>query len=236
MAAAGQERLYELLYRGLGIVVDVADAVWWARVVGPAVFPAAGTLGRDAEPATLVGRLPRHGRVVVNDAWGCLDLGPYGLRSYPGDPWMVRRPGRLEVAAVPGLTVVRAATPAQVRAVEATVVEAAGGPPEGYVPGGLHPPRTSLDLPDLHLFLGLLDGVAIGTAMAAVGPGTVFVSGIAVMPSMRGRGIGSALTAAALGVATHLPAALRTTASGHGVYRRLGFALVGRPLDWVREG
>jgi len=235
LAAAGQARLYELLYRALGVPFGLADGLWFAGAVGPVVFPVAGTLRPDVDARAVRSRLPAAaGRVTVSDAWGRLDLASLGMSSTSGDPWMMRVSRLVEVPPVRDLAVVRARTADQVSLVEATVVEAAGGLPSGYVPGSVHPAQASLRLADLHLFLGLLDGEPVGTAMAAVGERTVFVSGVSVIPVVRERGIGSALTAAALRVAPHLPATLRSTAAGRGIYRRLGFAVVGHPVDWIR--
>ena len=48
--------------------------------------------------------------------------------------------------------------------------------------------------------------------------------------AQRGRGIGSLLTGAAAAVAPEVTATLSATPLGRGVYARLGFTEVGRPL------
>ncbi len=234
LCAAGQARFYELAYAALGVTVRTGAGLWWAPVAGPSVFPVAGTLARDVAPAEVAARLPAGARVEVSDAWGRLDLTAWGLRPAPADPWMVRPAGPVDVADVPGLEVLRASTPDEVLATEGTVVRAAGGLPAGFRPGTIHPGEGTLTQPDLHLLLGLLHGEPVATAMAAVGPRCVFVSGVATLPAVRGRGVAAALTAAALSAAPDRPATLCTTAQGRSVYARLGFTEVGTPTTWTR--
>lgn len=200
------------------------------------MFPVAGTLRAQAAADAVLRRLPPTGRLVVSDAWACLDLAGLGLVSRPGDPWMLRSAGAAlpEIGAVPDLEILRASTPDEVRSVEATIISAAGVVPPGYRPESIHAPQGSLEQTDLHLFLGLYRGVPMATAMAAVARHVVFVSGVSTMTSVRGRGIATAMTLAAMAVAPDRPAALATTSMGRPIYERLGFEIVGRPVTWHR--
>jgi GNAT superfamily N-acetyltransferase len=102
------------------------------------------------------------------------------------------------------------------------------------VPGALHPRDTTLDRVNLHLLLAEVDGAPVGTALASVGPSGVTVSGVAVMPALRRRGIGAALVRVALEVAPDRPATLSASDLGIGTYRRLGFVELARPRHWTR--
>lgn len=97
--------------------------------------------------------------------------------------------------------------------------------------GELHP-AGSQRYPGLALFLAEADGQLIGAGLGLEGPASVTISAIAVLPSHRGRGIGTELTAAALRLAPHKPATLSTSELGRSAYHRLGFREVGRATHW----
>ena len=88
---------------------------------------------------------------------------------------------------------------------------------------------------DLHLFLAELDGRPVGTALATVCPTGVTVSGVAVEPTQRRRGIGAALTRTAAETAPDRPATLSASDLGIGTYRRLGFTELSRSRHWTRR-
>jgi GNAT superfamily N-acetyltransferase len=115
-------------------------------------------------------------------------------------------------------------------------VAAAGGPAATYHEGSIHPGRATAAEADLHLLLGLLDDVPVATAMAAVATDVVLVNGGATVAAVRGRGIGSVMTSAALGVVPDRPAVLGTSLLGRHVYEHLGFAEVAVPTWWTRGG
>lgn len=75
-------------------------------------------------------------------------------------------------------------------------------------------------------YLARLHGRPVGTLTLFIAAGVVGVYFVSTHPDARGRGIGSALTAAALEEAAglgHRIAVLNSSAAGHPVYRRLGF-------------
>lgn len=95
------------------------------------------------------------------------------------------------------------------------------------VPADLASPRYA------HL-VGRMDGVTVGTAMLRVANGCGCVSAVGVLPAYRGRGIGSALTAAATAGALERGcdvAFLHATDAGRGLYERLGYAQVDVHID-----
>lgn len=74
------------------------------------------------------------------------------------------------------------------------------------------------------------DGACVGTAGSRVVDGAALVASVATHPSVRCRGIGTAMTSVALAAARDAGATeafLDATPSGQGIYSRLGFAHVG---------
>jgi ribosomal protein S18 acetylase RimI-like enzyme len=83
---------------------------------------------------------------------------------------------------------------------------------------------------DIHHFLVRVGRRAVACSSLFIGGGEAFVTNIGTRPEARGRGLGSAATAATLELARSLGRRLATlTASvdGRGVYRRMGFVEAG---------
>jgi ribosomal protein S18 acetylase RimI-like enzyme len=82
-----------------------------------------------------------------------------------------------------------------------------------------------------HYLLAELDGRPVGCAAAIVAGDAVAVEHVVTAAGHRGRGIGTALTAAVLAEGRRrgaVAAVLTASADGAGIYRRLGFAEQGR--------
>jgi ribosomal protein S18 acetylase RimI-like enzyme len=80
------------------------------------------------------------------------------------------------------------------------------------------------------VYLARQDGVAVATALGFVVDGVVGIYNVATRPEHRGRGAGSAVTAAALAdAASHgaVAAILESSAMGRSLYERLGFRAIG---------
>jgi ribosomal protein S18 acetylase RimI-like enzyme len=74
--------------------------------------------------------------------------------------------------------------------------------------------------------VGRIDGQAVATARLSIGGGTAGLYTVLTLPGFRGRGIGRAMTLAALRTGQKLGyriATLQSTEEGHRVYRRVGF-------------
>lgn len=164
---------------------------------------------------------------VVCDSYARLRLP--GYQAEPTGWWMIRDAGyRAAPPAVPGLTIRPAETDDDVGWFENLAFLAAGDRlPER--PGELHPPGSQR-LPGLTLLIAELDGEGVGTALSVVTPRVNNVGAVAVMPAHRGRGIAALLTEAAAAVAPGVPTTLCASPPGRGVYRRLGFRQLGRPV------
>lgn len=220
LCAHGEAAWHAVAYAGLGS--RWSDDGRLARGHGTVphdLLLGAVTLRPDAE---VPGDVPG----IVGDSFARLRLP--GREAEPGGYWMVREGGHRPSVAVPGLTIHRAASDADVAWFEQLAFLAAGDEPPAR-PGELHPPGSQR-LPGATWLFAELDGVGVGTAASIVTGRTNNIGAVAVLPAFRGRGIATALTEAAIAAGPGVPATLSATAAGRGVYRRLGFCEVGRPL------
>ena len=221
LCAYGEAAWQAAAYGWLGATWTFSDDIAWGQHVPHRFLLGAVTLGQDpALPDRLTG--------TIRDSWGALSsrLGQTH-RAEPADPWMVRPAGPSMPPQVPGLTIEPAA---DAEMFEQVAFIAAGGEPPGQ-PGELHP-RGSERTPGLHLLVAQLDGQLVGSALALIHARGLLVSAVAVVAAHRGRGIGASLTSAAINCAAGRPATLSSSSAGMGMYRRLGFEIVGSPLDW----
>ncbi|MFT4218356.1 MAG: GNAT family N-acetyltransferase [Micropruina sp.] len=220
LCAQGEAAWHAAAYAGLGARWDDDDVLARGYAVPHAMLLGAVTLAPDAEvPADVPG--------IVCDSFARLRLP--GREAEPAGWWMIREPGRsAETAAVPGLVIHRAVTDADVAWFEQLSFLAADGHPPQR-PGELHPPGSQR-LPGVTLLFAELDGAGVGTAASIATARVNNIGAVAVLPAFRRRGIGSALTEAAVAVAPGVPATLAATPVGRGVYRRLGFRDVGRAV------
>lgn len=234
LCARADERFHELTYRTHGIALRRRPALWWVTEATSPVLIDAATRTPAARVADVAGALGGLRRAVtVRDTFARLDLAPHGFAPDEPEPWMVREPGSLAVDPVPGLVVARATTPAAVLAFERTTVVGGGGLP-GHVDGAIHPAAATAATADLHAFVGRIDGEPVATALAAVAPDALSIGAVTTLPAWRRRGIGAAVTAAAVAAAPDRPATLTATPLGEPVYRRLGFRTVGTSATWHR--
>jgi GNAT superfamily N-acetyltransferase len=94
----------------------------------------------------------------------------------------------------------------------------------------------ALDRRDVRCFLGLLGDEPVGGSMLAPAGGVAGIYNVATLPGMRRRGIGTALTCAALAAARRAGdrwAVLLAEPAGEGVYRALGFRPLCRIETWL---
>jgi GNAT superfamily N-acetyltransferase len=132
-----------------------------------------------------------------------------------------------QAVSVPGLTIERVEDAATLDAW--AIAEGQGFQSTGALGRGLAALRRGMGVghgrPLYHL-LGRLDGRPVATATYLLAAGIVGVFDISTVPEARGRGIGTAMTVAALQAgraAGHEIAFLQPSAMGRNLYERLGF-------------
>ena len=84
------------------------------------------------------------------------------------------------------------------------------------------------------MWLGRVDGAAIGTSLSFVQDGVIGVYGVAVVPEARRRGYGEALSWVATLARPELPAVLQASEEGDPLYRRMGYRQAGTFAHWSR--
>ena len=160
-----------------------------------------------------------------------------GAGELEPSPVMAIRPDRAVLGVDPGLV-------AGLEIAELNAADGAGlaewvgcygplfGVPDGQLDAQLRLEQARPDPPGaLVRYSGRVGGTLAGTAALLDGHGVAGIYMVTVRPEFRRRGIGTALTAAALATAADrgLPVAvLYATPDGDPVYRRMGFAEVGR--------
>lgn len=155
--------------------------------------------------------------------------GQPGVSWYEAEPLMVAPVGRYEQPRVDQVSIIPAYGPAGLRAWSQVWSGATGGPAlDGTVRFrlGAGPAFTHL--------LAVHAGRPVGCAAVFVGPTGGEVQHVVTVPSARRRGIGTALTVAALrtiAAGGGRTAVLTSSPDGLRIYQRLGFRAVG----WVRR-
>jgi len=173
--------------------------------------------GPDSDPGLAAALLAAGATELHADPVMAISLGQAGA---PAD-WPA---GRL-----PGLDIAELAGPDELAGFVDCYGPSFGIPPD-MLGTQLRAERGRQDLPGtLIRFTGRLDGTLAGTAVLLDRHGVAGLYVITVRPEFRRRGIGTALTAAALAAARDrgLPlATLHATPDGEPVYRRMGFTEV----------
>ena len=220
----GEAAWHECAYAGLGGSWRADPGLGWSiRVPQRFLFAGVTLTARPAFPAVFVQQQPG----IVCDSWAALEPGDLpGWTAEPADPWMIREPAPCELGGPSDVTI---ASTRDALLFEATAFRANG---VSTVPGELHPVGSE-GFPGLTLFLAWRGGIPIGTALTVRHPFGVVVTAVTVFPEERRRGVGRALTAAAVLVAPDLPATLAASDLGLSAYRQLGFIELHRPVHWM---
>lgn len=212
--------------KALGLRSLRDSETWRALDRPPPMYFAAITL-RPEVPATAVASVPGS----VCDNWQALSLEPFGLKVWRTEPWFHRPPGPVSVQLPGELEVIRVSTAAEVEEFEAVSVRGFENEDASIAPGAIHPP-TILDDPGMSIFLGRVDGRAVGAAMGYLTDDAVGVFGVTVVASARRRGYGTALTCAAMLADRGRPCVLSPSPEGAPLYSKLGFSRVGELSIW----
>lgn len=224
MAAAVAGRLgHRVLERPELVAVDGGESR--RRVLSLAPWPDPPATAAALE--TFFG--PGRGPVVVEDAFGGLDLSPHGYAVADRMTVMALDPARADPPAG-AAEVDRAADPELFAVAEGVIRE---GFPMRVGPGRLLD-AALLALPGLTLWLGRRGGAPAGAVAAFAGGGATGIYYLATLPEHRGHGVARALMAAALTAHAERTVTLTATVAGEPLYRALGFAAVGRATWWRR--
>jgi hypothetical protein len=212
--------------KALGLRYEWDSRVWRALDRPPAMYFAAITL-RPHVRETALGDIPGS----VCDNWQALSLERFGLKVRRTEPWFLRPAGDVSFEPPHELELVRVSTPDAVAELEAVSVRGFENEDATIAPGAIHPPAILEDR-QMEMFVGRVDGRAIGAAMGYRTDEAVGVFGVTVVASARRRGYGTALTCAAMRPESGLPCVLSPSPEGAPLYSKLGFAKVGELSIW----
>lgn len=143
-----------------------------------------------------------------------------GFEVIVSEPAMLLDPVALDASPFPGLELHEVTTPEEVARYSA--VDAPAWP---LIAEGIA--RTLGEFPDFTMLIGAIDGVDIATSMAVVTGHTVGAYNVYVAPEFRRRGIGRAITAAAVAIGQKQgcdAATLQSTLAAASLYEAMGFA------------
>jgi GNAT superfamily N-acetyltransferase len=146
-----------------------------------------------------------------------------GYAPLGGAPAMLLEPLRDGSARVPGLEIRRVRSPGELGPYRETAFEGFGIPKPL---AGLYLTEPILTAPGVELYLGCVDGAPVSTSCLVQTAGVAGIYWVATLASHRGRGLGEALTWAAVrgGMLQGCRAAsLQASAMGAPVYGRMGF-------------
>ena len=212
--------------KALGLRCERDRQVWRALDRPPAMYFAAITL-QPSVSETAVADVPGS----VCDNWQALSLEPHGLKVLRTEPWFLRPPGRVSLELPAELELIRVSTSAEVAEFEAVSVRGFENEETRIAPGEIHPPAI-LGHPQMEMFLGRVDGQAVGAATGYRTNDAIGVFGVTVVASARRRGYGTALTGAAMMTESGLPSVLAPSPEGASLYAKLGFSRVGELSIW----
>ena len=185
---------------------------------------------RDAELPGVVHRLHEFfagagvGWVLVS-AWPIPPIEGMNLVGHP--PFMVRPAGGAAPPEPAGLVVREAANDADMQDFARAL--------EGYPAANTHVIGDGrlLDVPGMHFYVGYVDDEPVACAGAHVTDACVDVEYVAAHESVRGRGIGAALTWRATLADPTKPAVLIASDPGQPVYERMGYLRIQRMTMWM---
>lgn len=170
------------------------------------------------------------GPYLVFSAWP-LDLSDHGFAPVGHPPLMLRPPGGSTPVA-PGLRIEAVTDAEQLAAFERTLIEAYPAPEmQPWVRGAMFDPAI-LET-DWRLFVGYEGDAPVATAGAYVTPNVTVVELVSARPEVRGKGYGTAITAAATFAEPEKPAMLIASDLGRPAYDRLGYLPLLRYSLWL---
>lgn len=182
------------------------------------------------------GERPEGGPYLVVDTWATLDLEPSGFKRWWTLPFMVRVPGGPTDTSGPrsNLEIREARSKSEIGGFVTALVE-------GFALSDLRdlPAARVLDervVADgsMRCWVAYADGQPVGTSVAYHSDGVVGVYLVGVVPAMRRKGLGEALTWCATLSDRALPCTLQASELGRPVYERMGYVTGAGCAMWVR--
>jgi ribosomal protein S18 acetylase RimI-like enzyme len=158
-------------------------------------------------------------------------LGSWGFKLSRAEPLMMRSASTLPETPVPeGLALVEARRPEELASFYAAMARGSGISP-GFLYRFFRPESLAASLREgsSRFHTGLLEGRPVATAISTVEGEDALITSVATLPRFRRRGLGTAVTWAALRSARERGAQrvfLLASKMGEPVYRRMGFEVV----------
>jgi hypothetical protein len=169
---------------------------------------------------------------LLDSAWPTPDLRPHGFTLMGHPPLMIRPPRVALPPAPPELHITRVDA-TRAADLERTLIEGYPAPPmQPFERVRLFTPAT-FEAPDWRHFVGYVDNEPVVAGSSYVGDRLLRVENIATLERVRGRGYGSAITAAVIAADLSKPATLVASDLGRPIYEKLGFVAVARVSYWI---
>ncbi|WP_238010114.1 GNAT family N-acetyltransferase [Dactylosporangium sp. AC04546] len=221
--AVGEARGYALVRRP-GFLAVAGDERAGLRVL--TLVP--DLSGAELSELIALARDQRGGRVVVEDAYGTVDMSPLGLGARQL-PVMIRYPG--EPLPEPALKVERVTSLGELRTAERIVVD-------GFALEHFQPYQPGVVFPDaildrVELFVATIDGEPAGACLAIQDASAVGIYWVTTMPQYRSRGVARTIMHAVLRRYDTLPMTLTASRLGRPLYESLGFQKIVDATWWA---
>lgn len=237
-------RMWEAPARAMGRPWVRWDDAWAADSELPSRFFSRVIVVRRLDPAAapgLAGRIhefyashPDGGPYVVVDTWATIDLEPHGFKRAMTLPFMVRLPGG-PAGPRPTREIREARSDSDLADFVHVVVEGFGIAELTDVPASRVMDERVLEERPLRLWVAYEEGRPVGTSAAYVADGVVGVYLVGVVPDMRRKGIGEALTWQATLVDRASPCTLQASTGGRPIYERMGYVTAAECAMWISK-
>ena len=183
--------------------------------------------------ARFYGERPGGGPYLVVDTWSTVDLAPYGFKRFLTLPFMVRAPDAL-AGPRSNLDIREARSRSDIAGFVDALVE-------GFAISGL------IDIPasrvmdervlaegSMRCWVAYSEGRPVGTSVAYISDGVVGVYLVSVVPDMRRKGVGEALTWQATLADRAAPCTLQASELGRPIYEQMGYITAAECATWIK--
>jgi hypothetical protein len=169
---------------------------------------------------------------LLDSAWPTPDLRAHGF-VLMGHPPLMLRPAQLPLPAAPPELRIERVDAAHASDLERTLIDGYPAEPmQPFTSVRLFTPSV-FDAPGWRHFVGYVEGEPVVAGSSYVGDRLLRVENIATLDRVRGRGYGSAITAAVIAEDLSKPAMLVASDLGRPIYEKLGFTAIARITYWI---